>query len=112
MYIMCIDTHNLKGYHLSRLSLLVKKRQTLVDSLSSFPLALAGNLSRSQVPPKTGKYYWRLTWKENQKTKIKYVRQASLDEIREGVNQFAKLRDILLRLGDVNRSIALLQKDR
>lgn len=95
---------------MSRLSLLLKKRQTLVDSLSSFPLALAGNLSRSQVPPKTGKYYWRLTWKEDQKTKIQYVRQDNLDEIREGVNQFNKLKETLVSLGEVNRHIALLQQ--
>ena len=95
---------------MSRLSQLLKKRQSLVDSLSSFPLALAGNLSRSQVPPKTGKYYWRLTWKDNHKTKIQYVRQDKLDEIRDGVNQFSKLKNILNSLGEVNRHIALLQQ--
>ena len=95
---------------MSRLSLLMKKRQSLIDSLSSFPLALAGNLSRSQVPPKTGKYYWRLTWKDGSKTKIQYVRQDSLDEIREGVNQFSRLKEVLNSLGEVNRHIALLQQ--
>lgn len=95
---------------MSRLSQLLKKRQSLVDSLSSFPLALAGNLSRSQVPPKTGNYYWRLTWKDDHKTKIQYVRQDNLNEIRDGVNQFSKLKKILNNLGEVNRHIALLQQ--
>lgn len=95
---------------MSRLSQLLKKRQSLIDSLSSFPLALAGNLSRSQVPPKTGKYYWRLTWKDDHKTKIQYVKQDKLDEIRDGVNQFSKLKKILNSLGEVNRHIALLQQ--
>jgi hypothetical protein len=95
---------------LSRLSLLLKKRQALVNSLSFYPIALAGNLSRSQVPPKTGDYYWRLTWKEDLKTKIQYVKKDNVDEIREGVNQFSKLKEILNCLGEVNRHIALLQQ--
>jgi hypothetical protein len=94
---------------MGRLSALLHRRQVLVDSLSRYPLALAGNLSKSQVPPRTGKYYWRLTWKDKQKTKIQYVRQDDVAKAREGVRQFAALRNTILKLGQVNRAIVVLQ---
>jgi len=95
---------------MSRLSSLFTQREKLVVQLSSFSDALAGNLSESQVPPRTGKYYWRLTWKEQQKTRIQYIRQEEVDLIRNGVDQFAKLRKAVLHLGEVNRAIMLLQR--
>ena len=96
---------------MNRLSLLLDRRDKTICQLSQFPHALAGNLSRSQVPPRTGKYYWRLTWKEKQKTCIQYIRQEELDLIQEGVRQFAHLRKSLLQLGEINRAIILLQRD-
>ena len=92
-------------------SVLLKRREALLHSLSEYPLALAGNLGKSKVPPRTGKYYWRLTWKEKQRTKVQYVRQEKVTEIYEGVRQFAKLRKTVLHLGEVNRAIALLERE-
>lgn len=97
---------------MSRLSSLLSQREKLVAQLSSFSDALAGNLSKSQVPPHTGKYYWRLTWKEQQKTRIQYIRQEEIDMIRTGVDQFAKLRKAVLQLGEVNRAIILSQRQK
>ena len=96
---------------MNRLSLLLDRRDKTIYQLSLFPHALAGNLSQSQVPLRTGKYYWRLTWKEKQKTCIQYIRQEELDLIQEGVRQFANLRKSLLQLGELNRAIMLLQRD-
>ena len=95
---------------MNRLSTLLKKRLALVAALSKYPLALAGNLSKSRVPPQTGKYFWRLTWKEKQKTKIQYVRHVDLIQIQQGVRQFVTLRKVLLQLGEVNRAVILLQR--
>ena len=95
---------------MSRLSALLHRRHVLVASLSQFPLALGGNLGKSQVPPRTGKYYWRLTWKQAQKTRVQYVREKELPRIREGVRQFALLRKAVLTLGEINRAIAVLHR--
>jgi hypothetical protein len=94
---------------MSRLTSLLDRRRALVDSICRYPLALSGNLGRSQVPPRTGKYYWRLTWKDKQKTRVQYVRQEDVAKAREGVRQFALLRSTILKLGQVNREILLLQ---
>jgi len=97
---------------MNRLSLLLDRRDKTICQLSKFPHAIAGNLSQSQVPPRTGKYYWRLTWKEKQKTRIQYIRHEELDSIQDGVRQFANLRKSLLRLGEINRAIILLRRDK
>jgi hypothetical protein len=97
---------------MSHLSPLLARRDKTICQLSQSPRALAGNLSQSQVPPRTGKYYWRLTWKEKQKTCIQYIRQEELGLIQEGVRQFAELRKAVLQLGEINRAIILLQRDK
>jgi hypothetical protein len=95
---------------MSRLSLLLSKRQKIVREFSGYSAALAGNLGKSRVPPRTGKFYWRLTWKEKQKTRVQYVRPDELAVVQDGVRQFALLREALLRLGQVNRAIVLLRR--
>jgi hypothetical protein len=97
---------------MNRLSSLLVKRDSIVTKISKFHYAIAGNLSKSQIPPGSGKYYWRITWKKKQKTKIQYIRQNELDAIREGIDQFIKLRQAVLQLGEINRAIILLQRDR
>ena len=94
---------------MSRIRALLKQRQILVESLSNYSLAIAGNLSRSKVPPNSGKYYWRLTWKEKQTTKIKYVKKEDQEKVKEGIQQFARLRKTILKLGEINRAILVLQ---
>ncbi len=96
---------------MSRLSTLIAKRDKIVSELPQYSTSLAGNLNKSKVPPHSGRYYWRLTWKEKQKTKIQYIRKEELDVIREGVTQFAKLRKAILKLGEINRAILLLQRE-
>jgi hypothetical protein len=95
---------------MSRLSPLLDQRVKIVSQFAEFSGALAGNISKSRVPPHTGKYYWRLTWKEKQKTKVQYIRPEEYESFRDGVNQFAKLRKAVLRLGSINREIILLQR--
>jgi hypothetical protein len=97
---------------MNHLSLLLDKRDAIVSRLSRYSRAVAGNLSKSKVTASSDKYYWRITWKEKQKTKIQYIRPIELKAIREGVDQFVKLRKAILQLGEVNRAILLLQRDK
>lgn len=95
---------------MSRLSLLLSQREKIVHDLLRYSDALAGNLGKSRVPPRTGKFYWRLTWKEKQRTRVQYVRPEELAAIEDGVRQFAMLRKAVLRLGEANRAIVLLRR--
>jgi hypothetical protein len=109
MYIMGITTHNMEAT-MSRLSVLLSRRDSIIREFSGYSLALAGNLGRSQVPPHTGKFYWRVTWKEKQKTVVQYVRPEELAAVKDGVRQFALLRKAVLRLGEINRAIIVQRR--
>jgi hypothetical protein len=86
---------------------LLAKRDNLVAQLARHADAISGNLSKSAVPPGSGNYYWRITWKEKQKTKIQYVRPEDLDKVKKGTGQFARLKELAQQIGDINRSIVL-----
>jgi hypothetical protein len=86
---------------------LLAKRDKLVAQLARHADAISGNLSKSAVPPGSGNYYWRITWKEKQKTKIQYVRPEDLDRVKKGTEQFARLKELAQQIGDINRSIVL-----
>lgn len=91
---------------------LLAKRANLVAQLARHADAISGNLSKSAVPPGSGNYYWRITWKENQKTKIQYVRPEDLDRVKKGTEQFARLKELTQQIGDINRSIVLTKSKR
>jgi hypothetical protein len=91
---------------------LLTRRANLVAQLTRHADAISGNLSKSAVPPGSGNYYWRITWKEKQKTKIQYVRPEDLDRVKKGTEQFARLKELSQQIGDINRSIVLAKSKR
>jgi hypothetical protein len=91
---------------------LLEKRAKLVAQLSRHADAISGNLSKSAVPPGSSNYYWRITWKEKQKTKIQYVHSQDLDKVRKGTEHFARLKELAQCIGDINRRIVLSKTKR
>jgi hypothetical protein len=89
---------------------LIRKRDALINQLSQFSDAVSGNLSKSAVPPHSSNHYWRITWKEKQKTRIQYVRPAELDRFSAGIKQFSRLKNAVNTLGDINRAIILAER--
>jgi len=85
------------------------KRDKLCAQLLQCNDAIAGNLSKASSSTSKKGIYWRITWKENQKTKIQYVRKEDVAAIAKGIKQFTQLKKIVLHIGEINRSIALLR---
>jgi hypothetical protein len=88
----------------------IQRRDRLVGQLSVLGDAIGGNLSKAAVPPGSSNFYWRITWKESQKTKIQYVRPDELAAFENGIKQFSKLKALINQIGDINRSILLLRR--
>lgn len=86
---------------------LLEKRAKLMAQLGQHSEAISGNLGKSAVPPQSGNYYWRITWKEKQKTKVQYVRPEDLDLVRKGTGHFAQLKKLIQEIGDINRRVVL-----
>lgn len=86
---------------------LLEKRARLVAQLAQHSEAISGNLGKSAVPPQSDNYYWRITWKEKQKTKVQYVRPEDLDLVRKGTEHFAQLKKLIQDIGDINRRVVL-----
>jgi hypothetical protein len=97
---------------MQRIDRLLEKRATLLARLSQYPEAISGNLSQSAVPPGSKNFYWRLTWKEKQKTRVQYVRSEDVDTVRQATEQFALLKKMLLQIGNINREIILSRSKR
>lgn len=91
---------------------LLEKRAALVARLAHHADAITGNLSKSAVPPRSNNFYWRLTWKEKQKTRIQYVRPEDLDSVKKGTAQFARLKELIQQIGDINRTVVLSRNKR
>jgi hypothetical protein len=91
---------------------LLKKRANLMTQLVQHVDAVSGNLSKSAVPPGSANFYWRITWKEKQKTKIQYVRPEALNKVRKGIEHFAHMKKLIHQIGDINRTILLCQDKR
>jgi hypothetical protein len=86
---------------------LLRKRAKLVAQLAQYSEAISGNLGKSAVPPQSDNYYWRLTWKEKQKTRVQYVRPEDFDSVRKGTEDFAQLKKLVQEIGDINRRVIL-----
>ena len=97
---------------MNRSEALLKKRNKLHQELTQFPDAVSGNLSKAAVPPGSNNFYWRITWKDKQKTKINYVRPEDVTAITRGIKQFAQVKKILGQIGDINRTIILSKSKR
>ncbi len=49
-----------------------------------------------------GATFWRLTWKEKQKTKTRYIRLDEVDDVRRGVEAYAEAKAALERVARAN----------
>jgi len=97
---------------MGRSETLLKMRNKLLQELAQFPDAVSGNISKAAVPPGSNNFYWRITWKDKQKTKINYVRPEDVTAITRGIKQFAQVKKILGQIGDINRTIILSKSKR
>ena len=55
---------------------------------------------------------WRLTWKEKQKTKILYVRNNEVKEVKTRTQQYTKAKEILRRLAFINLELLKLKRNK
>lgn len=95
---------------MKQVDVIIKKRNTLLKKLTSYKGAVSGNIYKGAVSPGSDKSYWRITWKENQKTKILYVRPDEQLAFSEGIKQYAQMKTLLKQIGDLNRTLILLQR--
>jgi hypothetical protein len=94
-------------HNVQRLTL---QRDRLVEQLSTFGDAISGNIYKAAVPPGSSNFYWRITWKEKQKTRIQYVRPEELRKFKNGIKKFSSLKSLVNQMGDINRSLLLLRR--
>ncbi|OGF59091.1 MAG: hypothetical protein A2Y62_18150 [Candidatus Fischerbacteria bacterium RBG_13_37_8] len=95
-----------------------KKRNKLLREIANCKEALPGNLTSAQGRSKpkgkaaSASYgpVWRLTWKENKKTKTFYVRQGEVSKVEIGVEQMKKIKKNIRQIGEIN--LKLLIKER
>lgn len=95
---------------MKRVDTIKKKRDILLQKLTTYKEAVSGNLYKGAVPPGSGNFYWRITWKEKQKTKILYVRPDEQSTFSKGIKQYTQMKKILKQIGDLNRTLILLQR--
>jgi hypothetical protein len=87
-----------KGTAMKHIETIKKKRDRLIQKLTTYNEVVSGNLTKGAVPPGSGKFYWRITWKENQKSKILYVRPEELTMLRKGINQFSQMKKTIKQI--------------
>jgi len=92
---------------MSRPESLINKRNKLLLQVAQYQDIVSGNISKAAVSPESTNFYWRITWKEKQKTKIRYVRPEEVAAIIRGIKQFAQVKKLLGQIGDINREIIL-----
>ena len=68
---------------MKRKASLTKTRKKLLAKVNKFRHAIAGNLSKVEAPKGSKIFFYRLTWKENQKTKIVYIRNEKVIEVKK-----------------------------
>ena len=98
---------------------LEKKRQELLGKMVTLKEALPGNLVSAQARSKPkGRYasapygpVWRLTWKEQKKTKTFYVRQGELPQVRQGVTQMRQFKKLIGQIGELNMRILIAHRE-
>ena len=95
---------------MKRIGTLILRHDVLIKKLATFSKAISGNLSKGAVPAGSKNYYWRVTWKEKQKSKILYVRPEEVSIFRRGIKQFVQLKKVIQEIGDINRTILLRQR--
>ncbi len=86
----------------------IKLLTQLSKSLRKNPIA--GNLIKVSIPKDSNNFFFRLTWKENQKTKIMYIRNDEIIEVKKGVIEFAKTKKIFNKICEGNRRLILLNR--
>lgn len=97
-----------------------KRRNLLLRKVATLREALPGNLTSTQAWSKprgrsaSAPYgpVWRLTWKEEQKTKTFYVRQAEVQTVRRGVEQMRQIKGVVRDVGEINLELLIAERDK
>lgn len=95
---------------MSRIESMKKRKKELMARLVKCEAAISGNLTKASIPTGSNNVYWRITWKEKQKTKIQYVRKDEVSDIKRAIKAFATAKKLLQTIGELNRKIMLLQR--
>lgn len=106
----------------TRLTKLFNQKRILWQKLIKLEDCLLGNLNaaylicnRGQCKCTRGERHgpsWRLTWKEKQKTKILYVRNNEVVEVKNGTQQYKKAKEILRKIAFINLKILKVKRDK
>ena len=96
-----------------------KKRNMLLRKITTLKEALPGNLTSAQGKSKpkgkaaSASYgpVWRLTWKENKKTKTFYVRQGEVSKVQRGVEQMKKIKKNIRQAGENNLKLLIDERE-
>jgi len=96
-----------------------KKRNMLLRKITTLKEALPGNLTSAQGKSKpkgkaaSASYgpVWRLTWKENKKTKTFYVRQGEVSKVQRGVEQMKKIKKNIRQAGEINLKLLIDERE-
>lgn len=100
---------------------LEKQRKSLFLKLSKLSNCLPGQLTSAYLVCNRGRCKctrgephgpaWRLTWKENKKTKIFYVRLQEVQLVKKGTLQHKKAKKLLKKIAFLNLEILKVQRD-
>jgi hypothetical protein len=101
---------------------LLNQKRLLWQKLIKLKDCLPGNLNAAYLICNRGKCKctrgerhgpsWRLTWKEKQKTKILYVRNKEVQEVKIRTQQYTKAKEILRKIAFVNLELLKLKRDK
>lgn len=92
---------------MSKVAELEQRKRRILQELADCHPAISGNLSRGAIG---SRHYWRITWKQKQKTKIQYVRNDEVRLFRKGIQAFSRAKQLLQRLGALNQQLLIQQR--
>ena len=105
----------------SKIERFLRQKQSLWKKLLKLEKCLPGNLNAAYLICNRGNCKctrgerhgpaWRLTWKENKKTKIIYIRKKEVKEVESGTNQYKKAKEILQKISFINLEILKLKRE-
>jgi len=99
---------------------LLQKKESLMKKLLKLDNCLPGNLNAAYLVCNRGKCKctrgephgpsWRITWKEQQKSKILYIRNNEVEKVKSGINEYKKAKKILKEISFINLEILKLKR--
>jgi hypothetical protein len=103
-----------------KLKQLIHKKELLMKQLSKLDNCLPGNLNAAYLICNRGNCKctrgerhgpsWRITWKEQQKSKILYIRNNEIKKVKNGITEYKKAKELLKELSFINLEILKLNR--